>query len=390
MTTGRELANRETGEIIELEPQALAVSPAYVQETTKSIALLQDMTKSLLKRGRDFGRTPGTASDGLWDPGASLIIAGFNCYVGQRRVLRLVDEEIKISVIVEVPIISRQSGKEVGTGVGAASTLETKYKYRWLYPSELEQLGYTKEQITSLKTDQKHKGRYRVDNPEHGELLNTLIKQASKRAEVDAAEALPGVASVLREMFDPNKQEGAGEQPPRAEKTTKNGKEEYEGPAWQRFFGDITRLGYTNQEAKDKLGVTSWHKDWLAKGHSLQEATDILGGKKQPAAATEEEPTEPVPDEADQEDAGAVAPVGEEKPAGAAAPVKPEPIISKPSKQPVCQTWADLALAASKLGVMPSEVFKRSGYKKWEDFPSFRDAWGIVEEVVNEKPQKPK
>ncbi|MFH0769619.1 MAG: hypothetical protein V1932_08705, partial [Chloroflexota bacterium] len=131
MTTGKEVISRETGEIIEMESEALAVSPAYVQETTKSIALLQDMTRDLLRRGRDFGRTPGTASDGLWDPGASLIIAGFNCYVGQRRVLRLVDEEDKISVIVEVPIISRQTGKEVGTGVGAASTLETKYKYRW-------------------------------------------------------------------------------------------------------------------------------------------------------------------------------------------------------------------------------------------------------------------
>lgn len=289
MATGKEIANRQTGEIIETEPEALSVSPAYVQETTKSIALLQDMTRNLLKRGRDFGRTPGTASDGLWDPGASLIIAGFNCYVGQRRVLRLVDEEDKISVIVEVPIISRQTGKEVGTGVGAASTLEIKYKYRWQYPSELKDMGYSEEQITSLRTDKKHPGRYRIDNPEHGELLNTLVKQASKRAEVDAAEALPGVASVLREMFDPRKQEGASEQPP-----GKNSKSEYEGPRWQRFYGEVRRLGYTDQEFHTKLGVASM-KDWLTQGRSLDEALDILRGKETKESGESEEPEDLFP-----------------------------------------------------------------------------------------------
>lgn len=357
MTTGREIANKETGEIIEVEPEALSVSLAYVQETTKSIALLHDMTRNLLKRGRDFGRTPGTASDGLWDPGASLIIAGFNCYVGQRRVLRLVDEEDKISVIVEVPITSRQTGKEVGTGVGAASTLETKYKYRWLYPSELKETGYTEEQITSLKTDKKHQGRYRIDNPEHGELLNTLVKQASKRAEVDAAEALPGVASVLREMFDPRKQEGSGEQPNQAEKGTKNSKSEYEGPGWQRFFGEIRRLGMTDLEAHTKLGVASF-KDWLSKGRSLDEALDILRGKETQVGE---------------------APSDEDN---LAPPELP--------KTPIFRTWGELAEAAFKLGVAADEVFKRSGYKKWADFPNFRDAWGIVEEIITERAQKPK
>lgn len=254
---GEALVVRQTGEIIEAE--ALAVSPAYVQETTKSIALLQDMTRNLLKRDRDYGRTPGTASDGLWDPGASLIIGAFNCYIGQRRLVSLVDEEDKISLIVEVPIISRHSGKEIGSGVGAASTLETKYKYRWLYPSELKELGYTDEQIRSLKRDKKHPGKYRVDNLERGELLNTLVKQASKRAEVDAAEALPGVASVLREIFGQKQ-------------------DEYQGPVWQRFWGECTRLGYAEKEVHAKFNVKSM-KEWLDSGRTLDEALDILRGR---------------------------------------------------------------------------------------------------------------
>jgi len=272
MTTGKELINRETGEITEVGPEPLSVSPEYVRETTKSLALLQDMTRNLLKRGRDYGRTPGTASDGLWDPGASLVIAGFNCYAGQRRIVSLIDQEDKISIIVEVPVISRQSGREVGSGIGAASTLEVKYKYRWFYSSELKEMGFNDEQIATLKTSKKHPGKYQIENIERGELLNTLVKQASKRAECDAALALPGVASVLREMFDPRKQEGAAEQ---------KGRGEYEGPAWQRYWGEVNRMGYTEQESYAKLGVTSM-KTWLVNGHSLDEALDILRGRRQP------------------------------------------------------------------------------------------------------------
>lgn len=234
--------------------ESLSVSPHYIQETTKSIALLQDMVRGLLRRGRDYGRTPGTASDGLWDPGASLIISGFNCYAGERRVLKLVDEADRMTVIIEVPLISRQTGREVGSGVGAASVLETKYKYRWLYPSELKEMGYTEEQINSLKTDKKKRpGKCRIENPERGELINTLVKQASKRAEVDAAAALPGVASALRELF---------------------GNEE-EGARWDHFWGEVNRLGLTQDEARAILKVKSI-KDWEDRGHSLDQALSIL------------------------------------------------------------------------------------------------------------------
>jgi hypothetical protein len=262
-----QLTRRQAEDEETLPPEALTISPKYVQITTQSIALLQDMTRTLLKRDRDYGRTPGTVSDGLWDPGASLIIAGFNCYAGQRRVLKLVDDEDRMTVILEVPLISRQSGREVGSGVGAASAMETKYKYRWLYPSELKEMGYTEEQISTFKTDKRrHPGKHRTDNLERGELLNTLVKQASKRAEVDAAEALPGVASTLRELFNREPDKG-------------------EGPRWQRFWGETQRMGYSEQEVHDKLNVTSMN-DWLKNRHSLDEALDILRG-------TEEKPTTP-------------------------------------------------------------------------------------------------
>lgn len=259
MTT-TELVKKEEARV-----PAPRITPETIQETMQSIALLQGMVKDLLIRGVDYGRIPGTPQDSLWDPGASQIINAFNCYPGERRMLKLDDSTEKIVVCVEVPLISRTTGLTVGTGVGAASTLETKYKYRWV--DDPLQWGYDETATKTFKTKQGRDDEgdettlYRIPNPEHSELLNTILKMASKRAEVDGAESLPGVSSVLRQIFSGKK--GA--------------RGEYEGPVWPRFWGEVRRLGMTDQEAHTKLGVASM-KDWLGKGRSLDQALAILRG----------------------------------------------------------------------------------------------------------------
>lgn len=248
--------------VVEARPLATPqVSPQSIQERKEQISLLQGMVRDLLIREVDYGRIPGTPQDSLWDPGASQIIGSFNCFPGERRILKFEDTDEKISICVEVPIISRETNLVVTTGIGAASTLESKYKYRFV--EDPEEWGYDKESIKTLKFDKK-KNKYRIPNPEHSELLNTILKMSSKRAEVDAAESLPGVASVLRQMF-------TGQAP----KTR-----ETQSPQWQRFWGEVTRLGYSEQEAHQKLGVASM-KDWLSSGRSLDQALDVLRGREQ-------------------------------------------------------------------------------------------------------------
>lgn len=276
------MSTEKPGSEVEVrEEQPLAaprITPQYVQETKQQIALLQGLVKDLLIRGVDYGRIPGTPADSLWDPGASQILGAFNSYPGERRILKFEDSARLISFCVEVPIIHRESGQVVTTGIGAASTLETKYKYRWV--SDPLERGYDQESVKTLKKKtERGKTVYRIPNPEHSELLNTIVKMASKRAEVDGAESLPGVASVLRQMFS-----GQPVKPPA----------ETEGPRWTHFWGEVRRLGFTDQEAYQKLGVTSM-KDWLSSGKSLDEALNILRGKtdvdeKGPEEAADESP----------------------------------------------------------------------------------------------------
>jgi len=317
------------------------INPQTIQQMKGEIRLLQGMVRDLLSRGVDYGRIPGTPADSLWEPGASQIIGAFNCYVGERRILKFEDTSERISTCVEVPIISRETGRMAATGIGAASTLETKYKYRWV--EKLGEWGYDQESAKGLRT-KVDRGRtlYRIPNPEHGELLNTIIKMASKRAEVDGAESLPGVASVLRQMF-------SGRSPGNRNQDEEM---EYQGPVWTRFWGEVRRLGLTDGEAHTKLGVTSM-KSWLSSGHSLDEALDILRGRQEQGEESAESATERLPE------------------------------------NPIFHSWGELAEAAHKLGVSQEDVSKRSGVKGWAGFPSYLDAWRVVEELVTERAQKP-
>lgn len=253
---GTNLATTESQSLTEVKE--LTIDPRYIQESVQSLALLRQLTKEVLTRGRDYGRTQGIPQEYLWDSGASQIIGAYRCHVGPRRIVDLRMTPINqndtlLSIIVEIPLIHNFTGKEVGNGIGAASTLETKYKYRW--EENPEDWGFTGEAIKALKTKEKDNIiKYRIPNPEHGELLNTITKMASKRGEVDAASALPGVASALKELFE-----------------YKARKE----PDWAAFWAKTVQMGLKEDEVHKLLDVKSL-QGWLSQGKTLDHALDTI------------------------------------------------------------------------------------------------------------------
>ncbi len=123
--------------------QALAVSPQYVESTVRSLALLRELVHEVLVEGRDYGSVPGIP-DFLWDPGASTIIASFNCHAGQRRILSFINDGQRLSVVLEVPIIHNIAQVEVGSGIGASTVAETRHKYRYeRNPEDWAEFGIT-------------------------------------------------------------------------------------------------------------------------------------------------------------------------------------------------------------------------------------------------------
>ncbi len=244
---------------------ALSVTPEYIEKTTRSLALLKQLVNEVLVENRDYGSVPGVPEEFLWEPGADQIIASFNCRAGPARILSQIDDGTRIAIVLEIPLVSFQTGLEVACCVGASSTYETKHKYRWVKKDDLADWGYTTEEsIATLKTKRDKWGgvKYRINNPEHAELLNTIWKIARKRAKSGAAQSLPGVSSALREKFAKKGKGGEG-------KPTSD---------WDVFWAKMSQMGLEYKQVHELLGVKSM-KDWVQSGKTLEDAVTALAHK---------------------------------------------------------------------------------------------------------------
>jgi len=239
--------------VVEAQPATLKLTTQAIAVIAENIAMAEQLVRTVLEPEVDYGSTPGLPGMSLWDPGAAKISAAFNCYPEHEVIFHEESDEV-VSWMIQAKLMSHQMGTVVATGVGAASTRETKYKYRWV--PDPQSYGYTPAQIQDLKTKSKNdRTTYRIQNPEYGELVNTLLQMAAKRSEVDAVKNLPGVGSALRKLL--------------------GGKRLEHEPDWPRFWGMVKSIGITEGTVHTILKVSSM-KDWAAKGRTLDEAIETL------------------------------------------------------------------------------------------------------------------
>jgi hypothetical protein len=245
----------------------LVVSEIQIAQTKHSLDILRKMVNEILVEGIDYGLIPGTPEPSLYDPGALQIIAGFNCRVGSARIINQVFTDALIAVVVEVPLISFQTGQEVTCCIGAASTNEVKHKYRWVYKDELADWGYVSDAaIKVLKTKKNKQGEpysWRIPNPEPTELLNTIWKIAAKRGRVGAAKLLPGVSSALREKFGAKDDD---QQPKKKREPSTD---------WDVFWSDMSKRGLKQDQVHAYLKVKSV-KEWVESGKTLKQAVETI------------------------------------------------------------------------------------------------------------------
>ncbi len=258
--------------IVETTPVALQLSEQAIATVKHNIQLCEQLVKEVLEKDIDWGTIPGVQQPFLWDSGAAKIMAAFNCYADYK----VIDATIRtphIRYTVTSQLINRQSQQIIATGIGAASTKEVKHRYRWVEDPE-------KNGISRKGLKQRKDGKYRIPNPDTEDLLNTIAKMAAKRADVDAAQSLPGVAATLRRLFSglPARR---GERPPPQEKQTAPGETpspvKGEEHNWAWFWSKIGLLNITPQEAHDILGIVSVKDDWIGVQHrTLDEAYEII------------------------------------------------------------------------------------------------------------------
>lgn len=248
--------------VVEARPAALQLTEEAIATIQQNIQMAERLVMNVLEKDVDYGIHPGTDSFALRDPGASKIINAFNCYPDHKILYSQETDDI-ITFQLQANLISRQTGNIVGTGIGSCSTMESKYGFRWI--ENPEDYGYKREELT-----RRRRGKYRIPNPEIADLGNTILKMATKRAEVDACGSLPGVGSALKKLF---------------------GAPERRQPDWASFWGRVAQLGLSEERVHEMLGVTSVNQ-WIARGKTLDAAIKVISEKLAApgAQATKEAP----------------------------------------------------------------------------------------------------
>lgn len=265
----------------EMSP-ATGITVETIERTREQLDLLERLVRTVLRRDEDYGVIPGTGSKqaSLLKPGAANVTAAFNCHAEPHVDLATVEPGTGkygfVNYEVHVDLVSNTTGAVMSRGYGASNSHEMKYRYRYAKPRcpqcqaeavleskngsgyfcwrKLGGCGATfrpGDQAVETQTIGK------VENENPLDMANTIKKMAVKRAEVDAAMRLPGVARFFTQ--DAEEIESA-EDAPRA--TGKPGGEQAAEPhAETRSAADkgghILTAGDLFNTCKQDFGITA-------------------------------------------------------------------------------------------------------------------------------------
>jgi hypothetical protein len=176
--------------------------------TLKQIAdrvnLVHEVLNKVMQKGTHYGTVPGCgAKMVLLKPGADVLAMTFQL-VPQFRVERtdLSGEHREYDVTCSM---YSAAGVLVGQGVGSASTMEKKYRYR------------------------KGERGEKIENEDIADVYNTVLKIAKKRAHIDATLTVTGAADLFtQDLIDEDAEPG---KPPVAMPTPRNDRHEDQFPA---------------------------------------------------------------------------------------------------------------------------------------------------------------
>jgi len=238
-------------------PAVPILTEQAIADIKHNIQMCQYLVTEVLEAGVDYGTVPGVAKPFLQDPGAGKIMAAFNLYAEHHIMSERLDGGL-ISYLMAVRLVHRESGRVVAEGVGAASTEETKHKYRWVknpedygyHPDDFK--GRTKRQAR----DRSGLTEYHIPNPDRAELQHVVVSMAAKRGECDACQSLPGIGSALRKLF-------AGKDSGRGGSGGSGGSGGQGSGAvtindFNQFWGETRRLGWPDSDSVHQaLGVGS-------------------------------------------------------------------------------------------------------------------------------------
>lgn len=170
-----------------------------VQTTLSKITQLQGIIQKTLKPGHDTDIIPGTQKPTLLKPGAEKILMLLGL-TSEYEIIDKVEDWEKGIFAYSVRCILSKDDTKITEGLGNCNSKEDKYRYRWVYESDIP-VGLDKE---NLKKN--NYGKYRIENDEIFSQVNTLLKMAKKRAQIDAVLTVASLSEIFTQDVEDMKE----------------------------------------------------------------------------------------------------------------------------------------------------------------------------------------
>jgi len=174
--------------ILERGPEMITT----IEDAKERLGTLQRFVKLVMKEGSDYGVVPGTEKPTLLKPGAEKLANIYGLYSEIHLIERLEDwDKPFFNYLFKTITFSMRTGIKVSEGVGSCNSYENKYRYRWVFESDLSAEDKAdKDNLKKKEFYSKNQGRnytmYRVLNDDIFSQVNTMQKMAAKRSYVDA------------------------------------------------------------------------------------------------------------------------------------------------------------------------------------------------------------
>lgn len=175
----------------------------HVSVILQKIASFQTIVRSTLKDGHDYGVIPGTGDKPtLLKPGAEkvLMLLGLT---SEYQVVEEVRDYQKGFFAFTIRCRLSRSGLLVTEGLGHANTKENRYSSRWVSKSKIPE-GVDVNSLKTREAEGKY-GKYTqylIENDDVCTLVNTILKMAKKRAQVDAALTVGALSDIFTQDLE--------------------------------------------------------------------------------------------------------------------------------------------------------------------------------------------
>ena len=171
-----------------------------LEDVKELAARIDEAFKDVMVEGVHYGKTPGMpgSKPALFKPGAEKIqklckLAG-TPYIEEK-----VDTPEEFSVIIKYKLVHIPTGAYVGSGYGAASSIEEKYSHRQaVCDQEFDEAPDEQKRIRYKSVYGKNTRVKQIRVPPKAN-LNTIIKMAKKRAQIDAVLSATAASDIFNQ-----------------------------------------------------------------------------------------------------------------------------------------------------------------------------------------------